>query len=145
MIRRPPRSTRTDTLFPYTTLFRSLHQQENPPDDKGCNGRHDHFPFDPGVHGGAFGCALGPFLARFFRRLDPDRQQHEKHQPPADCDHDERAYDVCQHDEKSRLKIRTAHFHPGFRHYPSYSETATASTDPPLTSPLSPTPPTPRH
>src|SRR3546814_8580667 len=27
MIRRPPRSTRTDTLFPYTTLFRSLHQQ----------------------------------------------------------------------------------------------------------------------
>src|SRR3546814_10357547 len=28
MLRRPPRSTRTDTLFPYTTLFRSrdLHQ-----------------------------------------------------------------------------------------------------------------------
>src|SRR3546814_10208605 len=25
MIRRPPRSTRTDTLFPYTTLFRSCH------------------------------------------------------------------------------------------------------------------------
>src|SRR3546814_15159188 len=24
MLRRPPRSTRTDTLFPYTTLFRSL-------------------------------------------------------------------------------------------------------------------------
>src|SRR3546814_15456528 len=27
MIRRPPRSTRTDTLFPYTTLFRSLLDQ----------------------------------------------------------------------------------------------------------------------
>src|SRR3546814_8377670 len=29
MIRRPPRSTRTDTLFPYTTLFRSeqFHEQ----------------------------------------------------------------------------------------------------------------------
>src|SRR3546814_9884107 len=26
MIRRPPRSTRTDTLFPYTTLFRSVMQ-----------------------------------------------------------------------------------------------------------------------
>src|SRR3546814_8635266 len=26
MIRRPPISTRTDTLFPYTTLFRSFHQ-----------------------------------------------------------------------------------------------------------------------
>src|SRR3546814_1211739 len=28
MIRRPPRSTRTDTLFPYTTLFRSPAQLE---------------------------------------------------------------------------------------------------------------------
>src|SRR3546814_10299070 len=27
MIRRPPRSTRTDTLFPYTTLFRSARLQ----------------------------------------------------------------------------------------------------------------------
>src|SRR3546814_14401515 len=27
MIRRPPRSTRTDTLFPYTTLFRSRDEQ----------------------------------------------------------------------------------------------------------------------
>src|SRR3546814_10948215 len=27
MIRRPPRSTRTDTLFPYTTLFRSAEDQ----------------------------------------------------------------------------------------------------------------------
>src|SRR3546814_12483980 len=28
MIRRPPRSTRTDTLFPYTTLFRSANDRE---------------------------------------------------------------------------------------------------------------------
>src|SRR3546814_8095064 len=28
MIRRPPRSTRTDTLFPYTTLFRSVRLDE---------------------------------------------------------------------------------------------------------------------
>src|SRR3546814_20448240 len=28
MIRRPPRSTRTDTLFPYTTLYRSAHRAE---------------------------------------------------------------------------------------------------------------------
>src|SRR3546814_20870947 len=28
MIRRPPRSTRTDTLFPYTTLFRSVRNRE---------------------------------------------------------------------------------------------------------------------
>src|SRR3546814_9114304 len=36
MIRRPPRSTRTDTLFPYTTLFRSMcfasrHEAEHSP------------------------------------------------------------------------------------------------------------------
>src|SRR3546814_5552038 len=30
MILRPPRSTRTDTLFPYTTLFRSVKQQLMP-------------------------------------------------------------------------------------------------------------------
>src|SRR3546814_1506584 len=30
MIRRPPRSTRTDTLFPYTTLFRSLGADQQP-------------------------------------------------------------------------------------------------------------------
>src|SRR3546814_11309304 len=31
MIRLPPRSTRTDTLFPYTTLFRSKFPPEAPP------------------------------------------------------------------------------------------------------------------
>src|SRR3546814_13446541 len=36
MIRRPPRSTRTDTLFPYTTLFRSL---EGPVDGGGARFR----------------------------------------------------------------------------------------------------------
>src|SRR3546814_4626743 len=32
MIRRPPRSTRTDTLFPYTTLFRSARHLADPRD-----------------------------------------------------------------------------------------------------------------
>src|SRR3546814_4848925 len=41
MIRRPPRSTRTDTLFPYTTLFRSesfgqLTARAADPDQIGC-------------------------------------------------------------------------------------------------------------
>src|SRR3546814_18488824 len=31
MIRRPPISTRTDTLFPYTTLFRSCSRWSHPP------------------------------------------------------------------------------------------------------------------
>src|SRR3546814_7330942 len=33
MIRRPPRSTRTDTLFPYTTLFRSIQSGLSTSDD----------------------------------------------------------------------------------------------------------------
>src|SRR3546814_18485120 len=52
MIRRPPRSTRTYTLFPYTTLFRSIAEtvKPNTPHDplpKGSEelalGRLDHF------------------------------------------------------------------------------------------------------
>src|SRR3546814_7586130 len=42
MIRRPPRSTRTDTLFPYTTLFRSGLPYRNwgwLRDPRGCPGR----------------------------------------------------------------------------------------------------------
>src|SRR3546814_6586651 len=35
MIRRPPRSTRTDTLFPYTTLFRSVGNPEGQEQDGG--------------------------------------------------------------------------------------------------------------
>src|SRR3546814_12742277 len=37
MIRRPPRSTRTDTLFPYTTLFRS--SDKSPGDGSAAGGR----------------------------------------------------------------------------------------------------------
>src|SRR3546814_9518484 len=39
MIRRPPRSTRTDTLFPYTTLFRF--------DDRRCAGAADGLTWKP--------------------------------------------------------------------------------------------------
>src|SRR3546814_12834237 len=39
MIRRPPRSTRTDTLFPYTTLFRSVHVEPGAlPEIRDCLG-----------------------------------------------------------------------------------------------------------
>src|SRR3546814_6607660 len=60
MIRRPPRSTRTDTLFPYTTLFRSQDARlaDAPPADaRGPAGRStDAAPdfrgaSEPGVNG----------------------------------------------------------------------------------------------
>src|SRR3546814_13637357 len=43
MIRRPPRATRTDTLFPYTTLFRSVEAIEAAPHARG-NVRHRRHP-----------------------------------------------------------------------------------------------------
>src|SRR3546814_12313744 len=45
MIRRPPRSTRTDTLFPYTTLFRSPgHRRQRRQPGRGLVAPHDHQP-----------------------------------------------------------------------------------------------------
>src|SRR3546814_14768564 len=43
MLRRPPRSTRTDTLFPYTTLFRSE-------DGIGPERQHHRLRTEPGLH-----------------------------------------------------------------------------------------------
>src|SRR3546814_18071399 len=61
MIRRPPRSTRTDTLFPYTTLFRSFCQRADRLDEGiGCFGgqaerqwRRDRPGASPWCHGRA--------------------------------------------------------------------------------------------
>src|SRR3546814_1847051 len=60
MIRRPPRSTRTDTLFPYTTLFRSA--------DRGGQIRHD-------PHNGA--CLREP--RRETVELDASEDRSEEH------------------------------------------------------------------
>src|SRR3546814_10313099 len=40
MIRRPPRSTHTDTLFPYTTLFRSVDHRRHTVRGRDGQGRH---------------------------------------------------------------------------------------------------------
>src|SRR3546814_14884550 len=53
MIRRPPRSTRTDTLFPYTTLFRS---QLQPVIDRALAKRSKHPFILP---------ELGPMMVKF--------------------------------------------------------------------------------
>src|SRR3546814_4426726 len=46
MLRRPPRSTRTDTLFPYTTLFRSVGDHGRA-DALSRLRQHVHFPAQP--------------------------------------------------------------------------------------------------
>src|SRR3546814_9013680 len=57
MIRRPPRSTRTDTLFPYTTLFRSQSRA-------GCGAEHR---FRRGGSSEAMDCTGGPSGLIVFR------------------------------------------------------------------------------
>src|SRR3546814_7046636 len=47
MIRRPPRSTRTDTLFPYTTLFRSLSVDQTRPSLRRNDAPADSSPPNP--------------------------------------------------------------------------------------------------
>src|SRR3546814_11713381 len=44
MMRRPPRSTRTDTLFPYTTLFRSAGDADHDADQCGSHSIADGLP-----------------------------------------------------------------------------------------------------
>src|SRR3546814_14180293 len=43
MIRRPPRSTRTDTLFPYTTLFRSHEKGDRHAGRRSVDRRHHRY------------------------------------------------------------------------------------------------------
>src|SRR3546814_520274 len=47
MIRRPPRSTRTDTLCPYTTLFRSVLENSQPVESGVLVREHQMMPADP--------------------------------------------------------------------------------------------------
>src|SRR3546814_5695434 len=70
MIRRPPRSTRTDTLFPYTTLFRSADRQR-PVDDR------DAERPQPG------GSGRLPVAALHRRKDEEDQAEHEGKMDPA--------------------------------------------------------------
>src|SRR3546814_2883286 len=62
MIRRPPRSTRTDTLFPYTTLFRSAAAQARRMDERLLS------------RPAGIGAAYGAPRRRLRRRAAPDRR-----------------------------------------------------------------------
>src|SRR3546814_15736962 len=65
MIRRPPRPTRTYTLFPYTTLFRSFRIPINPPTSS-RNRRVPHSPIRPFTLSPytVAACLFGPLACR---------------------------------------------------------------------------------
>src|SRR3546814_17622645 len=87
MIRRPPRSTRTDTLFPYTTLFRSVHLGQDDGDPREARALlgpsaqigvtcHDsrHFAMEAGDAGAdyvAFGSFYHTTTKDVWHRADP--------------------------------------------------------------------------
>src|SRR3546814_3379114 len=86
MIRRPPRSTRTDTLFPYTTLFRSpapvvharggracSHSGGGRPAGQGAGGNAGCRAFPPHHQGAGPDAGGGAGIAGVARRLPPVR------------------------------------------------------------------------
>src|SRR3546814_4536792 len=74
MIRRPPRSTRTDTLFPYTTLFRSVGVVGIcPSQPEGCNSCRLHPR--PDVRREVCVVAENGICQRPRRRVDRDRSE----------------------------------------------------------------------
>src|SRR3546814_5183255 len=75
MIRRPPRCTRTDTFFPYTTLFRS-HPRKNPLELGARRGRHRRSKLnDAPDRPGSGACSAVPPLAAL-RVVVPVRSVH---------------------------------------------------------------------
>src|SRR3546814_20234257 len=66
MIRRPPRSTRTDTLCPYTTLFRSLEgEQAIVADERGLRSQASVEPEQDDLHAACCRPGLGNGIAAF--------------------------------------------------------------------------------
>src|SRR3546814_9674822 len=86
MIRRPPRSTRTDTLFPYTTLFRSLLRRNtrNPevetlsPSCASCHAISQSLDFSAAIMIRALSAAIQP---RNRLRSDDDKRSPEMKLP----------------------------------------------------------------
>src|SRR3546814_17075507 len=71
MIRRPPRSTRTDTLFPYTTLFRSTDEEAFRVSDVENRSRKDISDWERGIE-------YSSALAEFYNNSQNEMAEHLK-------------------------------------------------------------------
>src|SRR3546814_20437777 len=102
MIRRPPRSTRTDTLFPYTTLFRSEGRDADRHRDdaeRDARRRDRDPPF--GVGRGATDRRQGRLPGAQRRRrptraYDADAARPADHPPPAGTGHGADAWELAR-------------------------------------------------
>src|SRR3546814_11293784 len=91
MIRRPPRSTRTDTLFPYTTLFRSILRL-----------RHYRSPWGLAAAALREGrCALLRGIVALRAKLFADRVRPGS--GPGACFHRCRSWDCCGSSPRERV------------------------------------------
>src|SRR3546814_5277435 len=84
MIRRPPRSTRTDTLFPYTTLFRSKREHQVVAWARQTTaGDYENTATvaEDGYHGTYFIVEreVGGALVRYLERFDDPQDRSEEH------------------------------------------------------------------
>src|SRR3546814_6557966 len=105
MIRRPPRSTRTDTLFPYTTLFRSHH---HPPADRQCSEIRRLPQVGDEVDG--IGDPVGG-VARHRQRVHPGEAHPEEHRVAAAAqlgEADVAAERPARHDVDARSEEHTS-------------------------------------
>src|SRR3546814_15006570 len=91
MIRRPPRATRTDTLFPYTTLFRSRRRRREggPQQSRRPIGGVKRAPARSEAAPGprTFRLAARDALCRVLARLGPIRRSALKKGPPCSAIH----------------------------------------------------------
>src|SRR3546814_15070016 len=71
MIRRPPRSTRTDTLFPYTTLFLSSNIPRNDNNEAAQIGIRGKFATGPITHEFNLGASHSRYINRNAYELGP--------------------------------------------------------------------------
>src|SRR3546814_12928688 len=106
MIRRPPRSTRTDTLFPYTTLFRSGRPDDRPGTTYGSVGPGGpHRPRGQRAGRGLAPRRHGRHRDRALRRGDrPDRAR-----PAAPADREAQAHRSEEHTSELQSLMRISY------------------------------------
>src|SRR3546814_5358364 len=111
MIRRPPRSTRTDTLFPYTTLFRSGYysSRTGPGSHRPQQPHHRAFPTSVGLAATlpTNGCAQGRLMDWSNDLISWDCENHANRVPglhPAQA-----AHETAGNHPRHRTEIGRAH------------------------------------